>query len=190
MLTEYPTIRPEQLRDNMHGNRDLALLDVRSGMEYRSGHIPGAKSLPVQELDTDALHRVFKRSSPGRDETLYLTCHSGIRARQAAEKLRHAGFHQVVLVEGGTQGWQQTGLPLRRCGQAMSLQRQAQIAIGTLVILKVFLGFSVHELFYALAAMIGIGLIVAGATRWCGMEKLMAYMPWNQAEDCPQQANA
>jgi len=44
----------------------------------------------------------------------------------------------------------------------MSLERQVQIAIGSMLMLKVLLGFSVHELFFA---MIGIGLIVAGTTR-------------------------
>lgn len=44
-----------------------------------------------------------------------------------------------------------------------------QIAIGSLIILKVMLGYGVHELFFAVAAAIGAGLIYAGMTRWCGL---------------------
>jgi len=72
----------------------------------------------------------------------------------------------------------------------LSLERQVQIAIGSLLVLKVFLGFSVHELFFALTAMIGIGLIVAGTTRWCGMARLIAHLPWNRNTNCTQTASA
>ena len=96
----------------------------------------------------------------------------------------------MTLVEGGTQRWEQLGLPVERCGKALSLERQVQIAIGSLLVMKVLLGFSVHELFFALTALIGVGLIVAGTTRWCGMAKLIARMPWNRTGNCPKQANA
>ena len=56
--------------------------------------------------------------------------------------------------------------------------------------LKVVLGFSVHALFFALAAVSGAGLIVAGATRWCGMAQLITRMPWNRGEHCPERMNA
>jgi len=72
----------------------------------------------------------------------------------------------------------------------LSLERQVQIAVGSLLVLKVLLGFSVHELFFALVAMIGIGLIVAGTTRWCGMARLIAQMPWNRNTDCTQPVKA
>jgi hypothetical protein len=37
---------------------------------------------------------------------------------------------------------------------------------------------------------IGTGLIVAGVTRWCGMARLIARMPWNRGEHCPEQMKA
>ena len=39
-------------------------------------------------------------------------------------------------------------------------------------------------------ALIGSGLIVAGTTRWCGMARLVALMPWNRKSGCPEQATA
>jgi hypothetical protein len=65
-----------------------------------------------------------------------------------------------------------------------------QIAIGSLMVLKVFLGFSVHQLFFALTAIIGIGLIVAGTARWCGMARLISRLPWNRNTNCTQAASA
>jgi hypothetical protein len=113
-----------------------------------------------------------------------------MRAQQAAERLIDAGYHNLALIEGGTQAWEKAGLPIRRCGNAISLERQVQIAIGMLLVLKVLFGFTVHELFFAAIPLIGAGLIVAGITKWCGMARLIALLPWNQSRNCSEQATA
>jgi len=41
------------------------------------------------------------------------------------------------------------------------------------------------QLPYAAAALFWAGLVVAGVTRWCGMERLMGLMPGNRAGKCP-----
>ncbi len=79
---------------------------------------------------------------------------------------------------------------MQRCGKAIALERQVQIAIGLLLVLKVVLGFTLHELFFAATAVVGTGLIVAGITRWCGMARLVALMPWNKRVNCAEQASA
>ncbi|TNG02694.1 MAG: DUF2892 domain-containing protein [Gammaproteobacteria bacterium] len=190
MSTHFSTITPEQLHAQTQNGQIHALIDVRSTTEYRSGHIPGAKLVPLESVQPEAVEKHFNDTRPGQEETLYITCASGFRARQAAEKLHQDGYRNLALVEGGTDGWKKAGLSLRRCGKALSLERQVQIAIGSLVLMKIALGFSVHELFYALAAFIGIGLIFAGITRWCGLAKLIAQMPWNHSDNCTQQASA
>ena len=190
MSTQVSTISPQQLHEVKRRGRYAPVLDVRSVAEYRAGHIPGAQSMPIDTLSADTLAQAFKRPSLGREETLYITCHAGPRALQAAERLQMAGFSNVTLIEGGTRSWEELGLPVERCGKALSLERQVQIAIGSLLMLKVLLGFSVHELFFALTAMIGMGLIVAGTTRWCGMARLIARMPWNRNTNCTQTASA
>ena len=98
--------------------------------------------------------------------------------------LREAGLTHLALVQGGTEAWQKAGLPVKSNGTALSLDRQVQIAVGSLLILKVFFGFTVHELFFVVGAVIGAGLITAGLTRWCGMARLIARMPWNRRRDC------
>ena len=190
MSTQVSTITPQQLHDAQRKGRYSPVLDVRTVAEYRAGHIPGAQLIPIEELTPEVLETQFKRPGLGNEETLYITCQAGPRAEQAAERLKLAGFDKLALVEGGTQRWEQAGLPMQRCGKAIALERQVQIAVGSLLVMKVLLGFSVHELFFALAALIGVGLIVAGTTRWCGMAKLIARMPWNRDSNCAKQANA
>jgi rhodanese-related sulfurtransferase len=190
MTKQVSTITPQQLHDMLEKDRVGQLLDVRSMAEYRAGHIPGAQLIPIEEVSAEAVLQHFKRADLGHEETLSVTCEAGPRAQKAVERLQQAGLDNLTLVEGGTQGWKQAGLPMRHCANAISLERQVQIAIGALLVMKVWLGFSVHELFFAIGAVIGAGLIVAGTTRWCGMAQLMARMPWNRGADCAEQANA
>jgi len=190
MQTEIPIISPEQLHyKQLYGHRP-ALLDVRTQAEYRAGHIPEATLLPVGELDAEAIAGIFNRRDVGHQETLYITCQAGHRAQQAVGRLQQAGFANLALVEGGTKAWEDAGLPLVRHGHGISLERQVQIAIGSLLLLKVLLGFSVHELFFALTAVIGAGLIMAGTTHWCGMAELIARLPWNRSHKINRQARA
>jgi rhodanese-related sulfurtransferase len=185
-----PIVTPEQLHVEQLAGKSPALVDVRTAAEYRAGHIPGAQLIPGDELSPAAIENRLGRTAPGRDETLYITCHAGPRAARAAERLRQSGYTNIAIIEGGTQRWEQAGLPLHRCGSAISLERQVQIAIGSLIILKVILGYGVHAMFFAFAAVIGAGLIFAGVTRWCGLSELIARLPCNRSVNCPEQAQA
>lgn len=174
------SISPAALHGRIRAGQQALLVDVRSAPEYRAGHVGGAHSVPLDELDPEALPERIGVPGAGKETPLYLTCQSGLRAQQAAETLRDAGYHNVALLRGGTEGWEKAGLPMRRCGSAISLERQVQITVGALLILKVAFGFTVHELFFVFAALIGAGLVTAGVTRWCGMARLIARMPWNR----------
>lgn len=180
MYETVASISPRDFQRLRDAGEEPRLVDVRTPDEFRAGHIPGARSMPLDALEPERL------SAPpglGTDRTLYLTCHSGQRARQAAERLRTAGLRRVALIEGGTEAWQQAGLPLVRPARppALSLEQQVNITLGSLIMLKVAFGFTLHELFFVAAALIGAGLVFAGVTRWCGMARLLARMPWNRA---------
>ncbi len=188
MQPSVTKISPQQLHALRNQGRNIELIDVRSPAEYRAGHAVGAKLLPLDQLSPETLAARLQQAEAGLAQPLYLTCHSGFRAQQAAERLRAAGYHNLTLLEGGTEAWEKAGLPMQRCGKTISLERQTQIAIGVLLVLKVLFGFTVHELFFAATALIGAGLILAGATRWCGMTRLLGRLPWNRNIDCTQQA--
>ncbi len=190
MNTSASTVAPRQLHALRAQGENVDLIDVRTPAEYRAGHASGARLVPLDELSPENVTEHASRPGAGRDRTLYLLCKTGSRARQAAERLANAGFSNLALVDGGTEAWEQAGLPMQRCGKAIALERQVQIAIGVLLVLKVVLGFTLHELFFAATAVVGTGLIVAGITRWCGMARLVALMPWNRRANCAEQASA
>ncbi len=190
MSKKVTTISPQRLHEIWDEGKKINLVDVRTAAEYRAGHVVGARLIPLDELSSETLAANEHYAGAGHEETLYLTCQSGMRAQQAAERLIDAGYHNLALIEGGTQAWKKAGLPVRRCGNAISLERQVQIAIGMLLVFKVLLGFTVDELFFAAIPLIGAGLIVAGITNWCGMARLIALLPWNQSRNCSEKATA
>ncbi len=170
------TISPKQLHDVVQAGQVVELIDVRTPVEFREVHVSLARNVPLDQLD--AAQIAAGRS--GASQPLYVICRSGGRGKQACEKLLSAGFTNVINVEGGTQAWDQAGLPVVRGQQAMSLERQVRIAAGSLVLLGSILGAFVSPYWIGLAAFVGAGLVFAGITDTCGMGMLLARMPWNK----------
>ena len=70
------------------------LLDVRTPEEYRSGHIPGSKNIPLQTID-----RVGSVAE-NKDTALYVYCQTGARSRQAVGLLKQIGYTNVNNIGG------------------------------------------------------------------------------------------
>ena len=171
------SVSPVELNRLIASGGPVELLDVRTPGEFESAHVPGARLVPLDELDAGA----FLKQRGKADQPVYVLCQSGGRARKAIEKLQQAGFGGGVLVEGGTQAWIDAGLPVTRgAAGAISLERQVRIAAGSLVLTGVLLAYFVHPGFIALSAFVGAGLVFAGVTDWCGMGLLLFKLPWNQ----------
>lgn len=81
------------------------LLDVRESAEFDAGHAQPARHVPLSTLE-DSTRPVELTDAP-----LLLICQKGPRSRRAAELLRAAGFNVRGVVEGGSDAWQQAGLP-------------------------------------------------------------------------------
>ncbi|YCT45994.1 DsrE/DsrF/DrsH-like family protein [Staphylococcus pseudintermedius] len=67
------------------------LIDVRTDEEYQEGHIRGAKSWPLDQIE------LFKGD---KNQTYYLYCRSGKRSAQASSALAKRGYN-VVSLDGG-----------------------------------------------------------------------------------------
>ena len=170
-------IRPTELNHLLESQPSLALLDVRTPVEFAEVHVPQARNMPLDVLVPNALVRAGILS---KDEPVYLLCRSRARAEIAAEKFSMAGFENAVVVEGGTLAWSEAGLPVERGRtRVISLERQVRIAAGSLVLIGVLLGYFVNPCFIGLSAFVGAGLVFAGITDFCGMGLLLAKLPWN-----------
>lgn len=178
-----PTISPKEFYEQAEQGQSPELIDVRTPVEFREIHSKFAKNVPLDQLDPKALAQ--NREHP--EAPLYVICRSGSRGQQACEKLMAAGWENVVNIEGGTQAWEQAGLPVSRGKKAMSLDRQVRIAAGSLVLIGAIPALLGYPYFAALSAFVGAGLVFAGITDTCGMGMLLAKMPWNQvskSESC------
>lgn len=80
-------------------------IDVRTPEEYAAGHAARAVNIPLDTLDQN-MDRIEK------NEPVYFICESGNRSKKAAEKLKEAGYNNVISVAGGTAAWKEAGLPI------------------------------------------------------------------------------
>lgn len=171
------TISPAGLASRQRDRKNLDLIDVRTPIEFREVHVAFARNVPLDQLNPK---EIWDQRQDSSDEPLYVICKAGGRGGQAVEKFKRAGFENVVNVEGGTTAAEQAGLALVRGAKVMSLERQVRIAAGSLILIGVVLGFTVHRYLFGIAGFVGAGLVFAGVTDTCGMGLLLARMPWNQ----------
>lgn len=70
------------------------LLDVRTLGEYREGHIPGSKNVPLQQLEK------VTSVAANKETPLFVYCYSGARSRQAVAALMRMGYENVKNIGG------------------------------------------------------------------------------------------
>lgn len=87
-------------------SRQVVILDTRPASEYIAGHIPGALSIPV-----DDLQRRLKELTKGKDYVAYCRGPYCIYADRAVELLQGKGRRARRLVEGFPE-WRSAGLPV------------------------------------------------------------------------------
>jgi rhodanese-related sulfurtransferase len=148
------------------------LIDIRDADEFARERIPGAINWPLARI----------AQLPKQDCPVIFHCRSGLRTEANAAPLEAASAGAPChILAGGIDAWRAADLPTildRR--QPMEIMRQVQLAAGGLVLLGVVLGFLAAPGFFAISAFVGAGLMLAGATGWCGMAKLLQLMSWNR----------
>ena len=169
-------LNANRLDELLRERHDLRLLDVRTPAEYESVHISGSYNVP---LDTLGEHADEIRENV--DAPMVLVCQSGSRSRKAEEALKLAGIPNLHVLDGGLNGWVAAGKPVRRGRERISLERQVRIAAGVLSAAGGLLAVKAHPRFGFLSAFVGGGLLFAGVTDTCGMARLLANLPYNQA---------
>ena len=169
------TITPEKLAEKKSSGEAIAIIDVRTPVEFREVHVPGAINLPLDRVSPDAVLQL-SNSLP-----VYVICQSGQRSSKACDCLADNPLVHVELVEGGTEGWIKSGLEVVRGKKAvMSLERQVRLTAGLLVLTGTLVGFFIHPAGLLLSGGVATGLSVSAITNTCPMAVLLGRMPWNQ----------
>lgn len=166
-------VTAQELKKILEQN-DVLLIDVRQPAEHRSEHIQGDHLIPLSEV---SLEKLPKTSQP-----IVTYCHSGRRSVEAGNSLLEQNPNlDISSLKGGILAWKAARYPIEKSKlQLLPLDRQTQIAAGSIIVTGITLGTFVHAGFFAIPAFVGAGLIYAGVTGWCTMTKILANMPWNQ----------
>jgi rhodanese-related sulfurtransferase len=159
-------------------NQKARLIDVRTPAEYRAIHAIGAENHELGRLDIGYIDQEIL--SGALDRSFIFICKSGTRAAKAAEKFQEKNIPNLFVVDGGTDLWKETGLPVEKGKSIISLERQVRIVAGTLVCLGTLLGAFINHYLLLIPGFVGAGLVFAGITDTCGMGLLLARMPWNK----------
>jgi len=166
-------INAHELKEKIAANNVL-LIDVREPAEHRSESIKGSKLIPLSEISHEKL--------PSKENLIVVHCRSGKRSKEAGQKLLAQDPKlNIYSLDGGIVAWREAGFGVEKSGgNVLPLDRQTQLVAGLMAFVGVILGTFVHPGFYAISGFVGLGLMFAGITGWCGMAKLLAKMPWNK----------
>ena len=181
MTAPAATIDSVDLRDLLHTATPPRVIDVRTPGEFETAHIAGAYNVPL-----DLLREHRDEIIEHLDQDVVLVCHSGQRAAQAEETLRHAGLVNVHILDGGITAWNAKGFAVNRGAQRWDLERQVRLVAGSIVLTSILGSIAVPKLKW-LAAGVGGGLSVAALTNTCAMGMALSRLPYNRGATCDAQ---
>ena len=103
-----PEIAPEDLARRLTAPEPPIVVDVRTALEYRQGHIAGAHHIPVQALAAALPSLAFDPKV-----TVVAICKTAHRSIPAVRLLQAEGLTAMQLA-GGMDRWRRRGLPIVR----------------------------------------------------------------------------
>ena len=100
-----PEIDARELAQRLESEPDLQLVDVRSTREFAGGHIPGARSVPIQSF-----RQVYPSLGLDPGQPVIVVCLSSHRSLPTVRLLNNAGYNSYQLANGMNAWWKE-GLP-------------------------------------------------------------------------------
>jgi phage shock protein E len=97
----YKDITPAEVKARLEKGDGVVILDVRTKEEYESktGHLPGAILIPVQELENR-----YQELDSLKSKEIVAYCLAGGRSARASKFLGEKGF-KVLNMVGGITAW-------------------------------------------------------------------------------------
>jgi rhodanese-related sulfurtransferase len=116
--SEVTVLSPQDAQQKMQSDSNAVLVDVREPSDLNPlGIIPGALNVPLGVLplraDQELPERLREAKLQNRDAQVITTCGGGGQAALAAKLLKDMGFNKVAMIDGGTTGWKDAGLPVQ-----------------------------------------------------------------------------
>jgi rhodanese-related sulfurtransferase len=103
-----PVVRSDYVKALLDAREPVVLVDFRKASEFRAGHLPGAISVPLSELD-----RRYREIPATARLILYCQCPIEEIATAYAF-LQGQGYRNQAVLEDGVDGWLRHRYPLVR----------------------------------------------------------------------------
>jgi rhodanese-related sulfurtransferase len=104
--TDVPlAIACEDVQRYREAGEDVVLIDLRPTEAFRSGHLPRARSLPLDEVRR-------REAEIPRTGRVVLYASTPEEAAAAYQALREAGHRNVMVLAGGLPAWIRLGYPV------------------------------------------------------------------------------
>ena len=104
-LRKYRELRP--VEGVLLINKGAAVLDIRPTKDFGTGHVIGARNIPLPELESR-----LTELDKFKEQPLIVYCDTGQTSHRAANLLIKRGFKAVNTLKGGIKAWQIEHLPL------------------------------------------------------------------------------
>lgn len=156
----------------------VRILDVRSGGEFESAHIPGSYNVP---LDTLSEHVI---DLADLEHPVVLVCQSGTRSTQAHGKLAGAGKETLHILDGGMAGWQASGGEVALGDtDRWAMDRQVRLVAGSIALGGVAASTVIPGAKWV-AGGVAAGLTYSALSNTCAMATVLSKLPYNRVDKC------
>ena len=102
-------MKANELLKRIESKSAPVIIDPRSEIEFKRGHIPGAINAPVRKILLN-----MAQLPKDRNLEMVIACMHGQRAVMAKWLLALYGYRNTALLEGWLEGWIKAGLPLEK----------------------------------------------------------------------------
>ncbi len=177
-LPKTDTIDAATLRHMLETDPDVRVLDVRTGGEFETVHIPGSYNVPLDTL-TEHVRDLADIHHP-----VVLICQSGGRASQAHEKLTGQGKDRLHILDGGMNSWQAAGGEVVHGDSSRwAMDRQVRGLAGAIALAGVVASVAAPRAKW-LSGGVAAGLLFSAVTNTCAMAAVLAKLPYNRTDRC------
>ncbi len=98
-MPNFNRIDSNTAKEMMDSGQELIIVDVRTDVEYESGHVVGAINIPVEQITSGDFGSLTDKS-----KTILIYCRSGNRSRTASRFLAENGYENIYDF-GGIIDW-------------------------------------------------------------------------------------
>ena len=88
-------------KDGIEDPNRVMIVDVRTVKEHSNKHVPGAKLIPIEELESR-----YKNEIPSSVGKIFVYCAGGDRSRLACDFLSRQGYLNLYNIHDGLNRWQ------------------------------------------------------------------------------------